>query len=68
MVVDDNKIIDIETRLAHQEVTLQELNDAMSSQQAQIMDLERLCKTLIDRVRALSEGDINSGEEKPPHY
>lgn len=66
--MDDNKIIDIETRLAHQEVTLQELNDAMSSQQAQIMDLERLCKTLIDRVRALSEGDINSGEEKPPHY
>lgn len=66
--MDDDKTIDIESRLAHQEVTLQELNDAMSSQQAQIMELERLCKSLIDRVRALSEGDIDSDEEKPPHY
>lgn len=66
--MDDNRIIDIETRLAHQDDTLQELNDAMSSQQAQIMELERLCKSLIDRVRSLSEGDIDSGDEKPPHY
>ena len=66
--MDDEKVIDIETRLAHQEVTLQELNDAVTSQQAQIMDLERLCKSLIDRVRANSESDIQSGDEKPPHY
>ena len=66
--MDDDKLIDIETRLTHQEGTLQELNDAMSSQQAQIMELERLCKSLIDRVRALSEDDIDGSEEKPPHY
>lgn len=64
----DNKIVDIETKLAHQEHMLAELNDAMTSQQAQISMLESMCKSLIDRVRDMTESATEAGDEKPPHY
>ena len=68
--MDDERLIDIETKLAHQEHMLAALNEALSNQQVQITDLERLCQSLADRIRALSEaGAANAGDDKrPPHY
>jgi SlyX protein len=68
--VDEEKIIDIETQLAHQEQLLSALNDALSNQQAQIADLEQLCRSLVERIRALSEAGPGNGndDEQPPHY
>lgn len=63
-------MIDIETKLAHQEHTLAELNTALTSQQSQITVLEDLCKTLLGRVRSLSEAspEGDPADERPPHY
>ena len=60
----------IETKLAHQEQLLSDLNDALTVQPAKIMQLEELCKSLIDRVRSLSEAQPagDPGDERPPHY
>ncbi len=68
--VEDEKRIDIESKLAHQEHLLQELNDALSNQQAQISGLEHLCQSLVERIRALPEAGEGSGaeEQNPPHY
>ena len=67
--VDDDKIIDIETKLAHQEHLLESLNDALTNQQAQIIELENLCQSLVERIRALSEaGGDEEKDEPPPHY
>ncbi len=68
--VDDEKTIDIETKLAHQEHLLSALNDALSNQQAQIEDLEQLCRSLVERIRTLSEAGPGNGndENQPPHY
>ncbi len=68
--VDDEKTIDIETKLAHQEHLLSALNDALSNLQAQIADLEQLCRSLVERIRVLSEAGPGNGndEERPPHY
>ena len=68
---DDERMINIETKLAHQEDLLLRLNDALSSQQLQVAGLERLCQTLIERIRALSDsggGDGSDVGERPPHY
>jgi len=68
-IVDDEKIINIETKLAHQEHLLSTLNDALTNQQAQISELEHLCKSLVDRIRALSEAGGEEGDDQPPpHY
>lgn len=70
----EDRFIDIETKLAHQEQLVSELNDVLTEQQARIMQLEQLSKSLIDRVRAIGEsgGDAGGGsspvDERPPHY
>lgn len=60
----------IESKLAHQEALLLDLNDALAKQQETIMKLEELCELLRVRVRSLSESLPADGEsdERPPHY
>jgi SlyX protein len=66
----EERFIDLETRLAHQDQLLHELNDVVTAQQTKIMALEELCRALIDRVRAASDGGDagNPLDERPPHY
>ncbi len=66
----EQRFVDIETKLAHQEHLLLELNEVITKQQENIMRLEKLCDSIIERVRSLGEalpGDVNV-DEKPPHY
>lgn len=66
----EDRFIDIETKLAHQEHTIAELNDVITKHQEKIMQLEELCASLLDRVRSIGEalpGDAPQ-DEKPPHY
>jgi len=66
----DERLIDIESKLAHQENLLAELNSALTSQQAQIMRLETLFETLIEQISSMSDGtsSADAAEERPPHY
>ena len=65
-----NRFENIETKLAHQEALLLELNDVVAQQQVSITKLEALCDSLRERVRAL--GDTvpadTPEDETPPHY
>lgn len=66
----EERFIDLESRLAHQDQMLNELNDVVTAQQAHLMQLEELCRSLIDRVKSIGEG-VHSGDaedERPPHY
>ena len=66
----EERFIDLESRLAHQDQVLHQLNEVVTDQQAKIMQLEELCRSLIDRVRSLGEGlpAGDPGDERPPHY
>jgi SlyX protein len=70
----EDRLIEIETKISFQEDLLQELNNVVCRQQKQIDQLEAVCKSLIDHVRALSEaaseGKSEGGmlNERPPHY
>jgi SlyX protein len=68
--VDDDKITDIESRIAYQEHTIATLNEALVDQQGRISALEARVDALRERVRALSEaapaGDAD--DLSPPHY
>lgn len=67
---DQDKLVDLQSRLAFQDQTINELNDALTSQQQQIDKLQYQLKLLNDKLVDMEEGtfDINQGEEKPPHY
>ena len=66
----EQRFVELETKLAHQEHLLLELNDIITKQQENIMRLEKLCDSIIERVRSLSEAAPadTSVDEKPPHY
>jgi len=68
--MDNNRLIEIETKLAHQDDLVNALNTVVTDQQAQIVRLEELCRVLTSRVRAISEAETSGGPEddRPPHY
>ena len=68
--MNDDRVIEIETRLAHQDQMLIELNDALAKQQESIMTLEQLCASMAERLRSMGESQsvAPSGDEPPPHY
>lgn len=66
----EDRLIDIETKLAHQDQLLIELNEVLTEQQGRIMQLEQLSSSLIERVRAIGDAAPEEGpvDERPPHY
>jgi SlyX protein len=67
---DNSKIIEIETKLAHQDQLLIELNQVMTDQQNQLTRLEELFTAMVERVRSLGDNspDAAPQDETPPHY
>lgn len=70
MCMSEERFIDLESRLAHQDQLLNQLNDVVTGQQAKIMQLEELCKSLIQRVQSVGDRlpADDPGAERPPHY
>ena len=66
----DERLIEIETKVAYQEHTISELSDVIYRQQQQIDQLERICNALSDRMQDMAESATTDkgGHEKPPHY
>jgi len=66
----ENRLIELETRLAYQEATLQDLNAIIAAQSQQIERLERVCRELANRIARSVENEQKGGteDEVPPHY
>lgn len=66
----DERLVEIETKLAHQELTLQELNDVIVEQHLRIAQLEELCRALVGRLQSMGSGEPaeQAQDERPPHY
>ena len=66
----EERFIDLESRLAHQDQLLNELNDVVTRQQMKIMQLDELYQSLMQRVRSMGEAmpADGTGDELPPHY
>ena len=61
------KIQDLETRLAFQDDLLDAMNRSISEQNERIRILELAYRDLAKQVRD-GDSEINTGEERPPHY
>jgi SlyX protein len=67
----EERLVEIETKIAFQEKTIQDLNDVLCEQQQEIERLGSTCDALVKRVKELSEftpGMDAPANEKPPHY
>ncbi|HZR37471.1 MAG TPA: SlyX family protein [Nevskia sp.] len=68
--MDETRLIEVETKLAYLEETVQVLNEVVARQQKQIDALEALCRELAERARNAAEGVFRGtpADEIPPHY
>ncbi len=66
----EDRIDNLETRLAFQEHTVEELNQAVTAQQRQLDDLGALLKALHKRLGELVPARVAPVPEErpPPHY
>jgi len=68
--MDNERIIELETRLSFVEHHINEISDVIAQQAQQIDRLQQINEKLVARVRELAEsGKSKTGvDEKPPHY
>lgn len=66
----NERLTDLESRLAFQEHTLEELNQVVIEQQRQLAVLAERLRNLEERVRAIQPSQIATEAEEtpPPHY
>jgi SlyX protein len=69
----DERLVDVEIRIARQEDLIDVLNKTVYEQQKKIDELEALCTALARHVKDLRDAasDVASDAlalEKPPHY
>ncbi|HDO25184.1 MAG TPA: SlyX family protein [Nitrospirae bacterium] len=68
--MNEDRLVDIEGKIAFQENIIKELNDVVCRQQKQIDTLNLTCRQLVDQIKKMS--GISSGgdliDDKPPHY
>lgn len=65
----EEQLINLEMKVAHQEVLLEELHQALYAQQKTIDKLEQTVATLTKLLKETIEGTGEiRGHEKPPHY
>ena len=65
-----NRIEELETKVAFQEATIEELNQALIDQQFALDKLQTQVRHLAEKFKGISASTVASREEEtpPPHY
>ena len=68
----EHELIELQTRIAYQEDTIAQLNNVVTKQDADILQLQqqmRLLAKRVDEVSFVREGESqDTPNERPPHY
>ena len=66
----EERIIDLETKLAFQDQTIHDLNEVITDQQVQLDRLKEEIRILHLRMTSMAESVVNPDEKEPPppHY
>lgn len=69
----EEQLIDVQTRVAYQEDTLAQLNEVITKQDAEIVQLKQQVRLLAQRLEELmldppQGGDADITNDRPPHY
>lgn len=66
----EDRVTELETRLAFQDDTIHELNEVLVEQQRQLTLMAAQLGQLIERYREIAGGQYGEGSDEapPPHY
>jgi SlyX protein len=68
--MNEDRLVNIETKIAFQEDVVEDLNTMVYQQQKQLVRLEAICESLVRHIESLEEA-VNGNaptSERPPHY
>lgn len=68
IVSNEERFVDIEIKLAHQEDLVESLNQMVYQQNRRIDQLEAMVSQLAEHIRNSAQSGPNPVNEKPPHY
>ena len=64
----EDRFVDIEIKLAHQEDLVESLNDVVYQQSKRIDHLEALVNKMAEHIRNSQQSGQNPANDRPPHY
>ncbi len=69
-MTDEQRLEEIETRIAYQELAIEDLGGSIDALQDRLRQLEQAVRRLAEELEAGSgpSGPQVSGDERPPHY
>lgn len=67
-VIHEERFVDIEIKLVHQEDLVESLNQMVYQQSRRIDQLEQMVAQLAEHLRNNAHSGPNVGNDKPPHY
>jgi SlyX protein len=68
MTSTENRVDELEVRIAHQDKIIADLNDVVTSQWKKLELLERQLRRLGEELEAMDAQDAPAANQKPPHY
>ena len=64
----EDRFVDIEIKLAHQEDLVESLNDVVYQQSKRIDQLEALVNKMAEHIRNSQQSGQSPTNDRPPHY
>ena len=64
----EERFVDIEIKLAHQEDLVESLNQVVYQQARRIDQLEAMLAGLVEHIRTSAQNGPNPVNDRPPHY
>ncbi len=68
----EDRLVEIETKIAFQEDIVEELNKVVYQQQQKLERLEAICESLANHIgnlrESISENQAATANERPPHF
>jgi SlyX protein len=64
----DQRIDELEMRIAHQDKAIADLNDVVTSQWKKLEAMERQLRRLGEELEAQQSSEAPAANQKPPHY
>ena len=67
-IMTEQRLENLETRLAFQEHLIQKLDDALGNQQQQLLKMQHRLELLIEQIKLVEKSIPESPDSPPPHY
>lgn len=64
----EERLINIETKVSHQDYLIEELNLVLYQQQQTIDQIQKTLAAFIKKYKELEKATQGPGDQKPPHY